>query len=308
MVDILLATYNGACHLRQQIDSIIAQTDPDWRVIARDDGSTDDTPRILAEYQERFPDRFIMLPNEGGRLGPSGNFGRLLFASSAPYVMFADQDDVWLPGKIDQTRGEMHRMEETFGPITPLLVHTDLIVTDDALQTIAPSLWRYHQSDPVGGISLNRLLVQNVATGCTVMVNRPLIDCALPIPPAAVMHDWWLALVATTFGRIGHLPTPTVLYRQHGKNDTGARKFGLGDLIRRLTQRTQIRDELRKIQRQGGAFLHRFHSRLTPEQQRMLQTFSRLDTLGGFRRRWEILRHRFFYGGFVRNAGRVLLG
>lgn len=307
-MEILLATYNGARHLHQLIDSILAQTIPNWRIIARDDGSNDATPNILAEYQRRLPDRFHLVEDDGRRLGPCGNFDRLLSLSTSPYVMFADQDDLWLPDKIRLTLVEMQRLEGEAPPETPLLVHTDLVVVDDALRTIAPSLWRYHHNDPVGGKPLNRLLVQNIATGCTIMVNRPLICTALPIPPEAVMHDWWLALTASTFGRIGEISEPTVRYRQHGGNDTGARRFGIGDMIDRLMNRQEVRHELQRIQRQGGAFLDRFHLDLSPHQRLMLQTFARLDTLGPLRRRWSILRYRFFYTGLARNIGRLIIG
>src|SRR5690606_39057310 len=136
-------------------------------------------------------------------------------------VMFSDADDCWFPDKISLTLDLMRVVEKDEGGArTPTLVHTDLAVVDRDLRPIADSLWQYQGVNP-DLTSLNRLLIQNCVTGCTVMVNRPLRELASPIPPGVVMHDWWMALVASSFGRIARIARPTLLYRQHGRNDTG---------------------------------------------------------------------------------------
>jgi glycosyltransferase involved in cell wall biosynthesis len=307
-VTILLATYDGAPHLPAQLDSLLAQTHADWHLLVRDDGSTDATPSILADYRARFPDRIAIVSDDGRRLGACGNFALLMAAADADYIMFCDQDDVWLPEKIERTLAAMRALERVDGAGTPLLVHTDLQVVDERVQTVADSLWRFQRSDPVKGTVLNRLLVQNAVTGCTVMINRPLRDLALPLPAAAVMHDWWLALVAAAFGAIGRVPQATILYRQHRENDTGARQWGVDYAGQQLTRLGEQRSIMTRLQRQGAAFLERYRDRLTPARREMLSVYARLDSCNGLLRRWYLVRYRFFYTGFVRNVGRLIIG
>lgn len=307
-VTILLATYNGAQHLPAQLDSLLAQTFNDWRLMARDDGSTDATPAILADYQARFPDRISVVPGDGRNLGPCGNFAALMAAADSNYFMFCDQDDVWLPEKIERTLAAMRELEGSHGIGKPLLVHTDLTVTDERLHPVQQSLWRYQHTDPSLSALLNRVLVQNYATGCTMLFNRAARDLALPIPMAAMMHDWWLALVTAAFGRVGFVDEPLVLYRQHGVNEIGARGFTPGDVLRRFTRFGEARAIIRQVLRQGAAFLDRYGEHLTPPQQEMLSVYARLDSFNGLQRRWYLLKYRFFYTGLIRNLGRLMIG
>ncbi len=307
-IAILLATYNGAPHLAAQLDSLLAQTHTDWQLLARDDGSTDDTPLILADYRARYPDRITILPGYGRRLGASANFAALMTSADADYLMFCDQDDVWLPEKIERAMAAMNELAAQHGADLSLLVHTDLAVTDARLQSVEPSLWRYQHTDPAHSTQLNRVLVQNYATGCTMLFNRAARDLALPIPTAAMMHDWWLALVVAAFGQVGFVDTPLVLYRQHGLNDIGAQGFTAGDVLRRFTQWRAAREIIRQVLAQGVAFLERYGERLTPAQREMLSVYARLDSFNGLLRRWYLLKYRFFYTGFARNVGRLVIG
>lgn len=307
-IEILLATCNGAAYLSALLDSLLAQTYGNWRLVIRDDGSTDDTPRIIGKYLANHPDRVSILRDKGETLGPCGNFARLLHHSKADYTMFCDQDDVWLPEKIELTMARMREMESLYGEDTPIMVHTDLRVVDGNLKPLSDSLWRYQTTDP-DATALNRLLVQNVATGCTVMINRALRELALPIPVEARMHDWWLALVAAVFGRIGHVAQPTILYRQHGRNDSGAAPMGavaaLGKLLApsTLVQRTEL--DLH-IQRQAAAFLQRYGDRLSTRDRDLLDIYSRLHEQGFFMERYYRLKYGFLYAGFLMNI-RLLL-
>jgi len=307
-IDILLATYNGGAYLEAQLDSILAQTHGNWRLVIRDDGSTDNTPRIIGKYLATHPDKVSLLRDKGEMLGPCGNFARLLQHSTADYIMFCDQDDVWLPRKIELTQGKMLELEGLYGQDMPLLVHTDLKVVDGNLKPLSDSLWRYQTTDPDATL-LNLLLVQNVATGCTVMINRTLRELALPIPEEARMHDWWLALVAATFGHIGHVAQPTVLYRQHGRNDSGAAPMGavaaMGKLLApsTLVQRTELD---RHLQRQAAAFLQRYGDRLSAQDRDLLDVYSRLHEQGFFMERYYRLKYGFLYAGFLMNI-RLLL-
>lgn len=305
MVDVLLATYNGAAYLQELLDSLLAQEFQGWRLLVRDDGSSDNTSAILESQRVRLGNRLTILSDDGGNLGPCGNFARLLQASDADYAMLCDQDDVWLPGKISLTLDRMRQLEAESGKTTPLLVHTDFRVVDENLALLAGSGWRYQKIDP-RRTALNQLLVQNAVTGCTVMVNRALRTSALPMPGEALMHDYWLALVAAAFGRIGSLPVPTVLYRQHGCNQVGAHRQGVL-ILRHLFDLPAIRRVMTRNRMQAKAFYWRFQTLLDTREREMLTSFTDLAERGRLQRRVDIFRHGFFYSGAIRNIGWLLL-
>ena len=221
-IDILLATYNGGRFVQRQIQSVLAQMDDRCRLLIRDDGSTDATLPLVRQFVAQHPDRIVLFDDGSSHLGVCGSFGRLLEHSDADYLVLCDQDDVWLPGRISRPLERIQRVERELGASTPVLAHTDLVVVDENLRPIAPSFWSYCNIDPHHGSVLNRLLVQNVVTGCATVVNRALARLACPMPHSAPMHDWWLALVASAFGRIEAVAEPTVLYRQHSANRLGA--------------------------------------------------------------------------------------
>ena len=221
--DILLATYNGQEYLKEQIDSILAQSNQDWQLLIRDDASDDDTLNIIKDYVARYSDNIKLIEDSGCHLGASLNFQRLLENSIAEYIMFSDQDDVWLPPKIEATLNLMKATEKAY-PNKPILVHTDLRVVDSQLKTIAKSTWRYQRSFPETGNDLSKVILQNVATGCTIMINRKAKTISLPIPKEAVMHDWWIAINVAKHGKIVYIPDQLVLYRQHHNNVVGAKK------------------------------------------------------------------------------------
>ena len=233
-IDILLATWNGQRYLAEQIDSILTQTFTDWRLLIRDDGSTDGTPDIIKRYVSENPDRIAVIENSERGLGARGNFARLMEHSTADYVMFSDQDDVWLPHKTERLMEAMEALEKQHGRDTPTLVHSDLKVVGPDLEEWYPSFINYQSLNPGFGRCLNRLLVQNVVTGCASLCNRELIERARPVPEQSFMHDWWIALVAGAFGRIMFIDESMVLYRQHGANALGARKRGWRTALQRV--------------------------------------------------------------------------
>jgi glycosyltransferase involved in cell wall biosynthesis len=305
-VDVLLLTCNRQRFLGELLDSLLAQTYRGWQVLARDNGSTDGSFAALEAFQAQRPGQVTLLTEDRAtNLGPVEGFARLLRASAAPYSMFCDCDDVWLPQKIERTLDCMRRLEACHPPGTPLLVHTDLRVTDAALATIAASFWRYQGLDPRRGGVLGRLLVQNHVTGCTVMVNQALRDLARPIPSEAVMHDWWLALVAAAFGDIAYLPEPTVLYRQHGGNVLGAREFGAPYVLRKAASFHDTEDLRRGIHdsvRQAGAFLARYEGRLRPDQRAVVRAFAGFESAGWLGRRVRMVRYGLLKHGCIRNV------
>lgn len=224
MIDILLSTYNGERFLREQIDSLLQQSFTDWKLLIRDDGSIDNSVAIIAEYAKSFPKKIAILSDNAGNLGPAFSFEKLLAASTAPYIMFCDQDDVWLPNKIKITLEKMREMEQKYGKDLPLLVHTDLQVVDSHLKVIANSMWEYMQFKPeISESDMHFLAVGNCVTGCTVMINQKAKQISLPFHKRIIMHDAYIALCVMKYGKVSYSPIPTIKYRQHGKNECGAK-------------------------------------------------------------------------------------
>jgi glycosyltransferase involved in cell wall biosynthesis len=295
MIDILLATYNGERYLCAQIDSILNQSYQDFRLLIRDDRSTDGTGAILAGYAQQYPDKVVLLSSDEN-LGVKGNFSELMEQSAAPYLMFADQDDIWQKEKVEKSLKAIQELENE--RMQPLLVHTDLQVVNEQLELLDSSFWRYAGLNPALS-SLNRLLVQNMVTGCTVIFNRQLLEIALPIPAEALMHDWWLALVASAFGRIESLAEPMMLYRQHGANNLGAQKFSSlswcwKGMKKVLSKRSRL------TEKQATRFLHRYCLRLSPQQQELVLAYGQLSQKSWWQSRRQIIKHRFFRHGLLR--------
>ena len=256
---ILLATYQGERYLRAQLDSLTAQTCADWKAFVHDDGSRDGTMDILREYVRRDPERFCLIdaPSTGGA---KNNFLFLTAQVQAPYYMYCDQDDVWLPDKIERTMDRMRELESRQGKDRPCLVHTELKVVDASLRPISSRLSEYQGIEPER-LTLGRLLVQNVVTGCTMMINRALRNAmtACAEPEAIRMHDWWAALIAMRFGALRFLPEATILYRQHGNNSVGAQRAkGLGGLLKKALDTRAIRGSIQATRAQAQAFAKAF--------------------------------------------------
>jgi glycosyltransferase involved in cell wall biosynthesis len=313
-VEIVLATYNGAAHLADQLHSLEAQTVEEWRLRVRDDGSGDGTTEILERFAEDHPERVVLLQDAVRGLGPAKSFGRLLEASAADRVLLCDQDDVWRPEKIAAMLDAFDALEARHGPHTPLLLHSDLEVVDEELNRVAPSFWAYQHLHPGNADRLERELMMNVVTGSATMVNQALIRRALPVPEEAIMHDWWLALVVAAFGRAGHLDKRLVQYRQHGANSIGARRHDplatFWRILRtrfRPAERRRRRDEVhasvRRHRAQARAFRDRFATDLSPAQHEILEAHQALYQHPRILRLCPMLRHGLLRTGILRNLG-----
>lgn len=304
-VEVLLSTYNGALYLSEQIDSILAQTYRDWRLTIRDDGSTDDTVGIIKRYRALYPDKITLVTDTEGRLGPCQSFARLLGLSTAPYAMFCDQDDVWLPEKTELTLKEMKRLEES-SKGSPVLIHTDMKVVDRNLKVIAKSFWKYQHLDP-GMRGTGNLLIMNNATGCTMMINNKLREISLPIPGEAILHDWWINLVASAFGKIGYIDFPALLYRQHGENEAGASSYPFNYLTARVVALDNASNLMRRIVRQAQAFFSAYGSKLPEEERKRVGSFAFVLEKGRLARIYTMIKNGHTGYGFLRNLGILVL-
>ena len=170
-IAILMATYNGEKFLREQIDSLFTQTYQDWHLYVHDDGSTDSTISIVKEYIDNHPGRITLMdyPSQGGACK---NFLSMLDRVDAPYYMFCDQDDVWLPEKIEREYSEIRELERREVSLKPIVVYSNLIVTDSDLNIISPSLWEIAGIYPEFVNSFGEMAANTLMSGCTMIFNH----------------------------------------------------------------------------------------------------------------------------------------
>lgn len=299
-IDILLPTYNGEKFIKDQIGSILNQTHRKWRLLVRDDGSLDNTIDSVKDYVVEYPQKIVFIEDDKNHLGPCQNFARLLNYSTSDYIMFCDQDDIWLPDKIEITLNKMLKLEEVYDK--PILVHTDIEVVDKNLNVLKDSFWKYQKVNP-DLKSLNHLLIQNSVTGCAMMINQRLKEISIPIPQEAIMYDWWIALVASAFGVIEHLGKSTMLYRQHEKSDTGAKEYSAGYFLSRISKLNEPKESIEKILRQGRAFKERFKDKLSEKQLEIVSMFSSLLEVKRFKRLSRLIKYDLKKYGTLRNLG-----
>jgi glycosyltransferase involved in cell wall biosynthesis len=308
-IDVLLAVYNGERYLSEFLDSLVAQTFSDFRLIVSDNKSTDSTLAILERYRDRINGGLIILVPPAQTVPAVQNFARVTEAASAPLVMYADADDVWYVDKIEKTLTAMRAAEHRYGVESPLLVHSDLTVVDQNLEPIHRSYWAYQNIDPTR-VRLSQIVMRNCVTGCTVMMNRALLALTRPIPEQALMHDYWCALSAASFGNIVSVAEPLIAYRQHGRNDTGASSWGIRFVLQRARVLFSARGPRYRIRgkiAQAEAFLKLHGKELGLKDREIMEAFSTLPKANALERRMRIVRFGLWDDGFLRNIGIFLV-
>jgi glycosyltransferase involved in cell wall biosynthesis len=208
-VVVLMSSYNGERYIADQLRSILCQLPERGMVLLRDDGSKDGTLEAVAS----LADERIQV-QRGDNLGFGASFLTLLaqVPDDAGLVMFSDQDDVWLPGKIERAGAALARCGER-----PALYGSAQMLVDEALRPLGPTApW------PTGA-SFHGALTENIITGCTAALNAPAVRLLKQAgaPSGVRFHDWWCYLVISAFGEVVLDDQPTLLYRQHGRNQIG---------------------------------------------------------------------------------------
>ncbi|MGB0660449.1 MAG: glycosyltransferase family 2 protein [Mangrovicoccus sp.] len=265
-VRILLATYNGARYLPQQLQSFAQQTHRDWQIFASDDGSTDQTMDILRQF--RGPQEQVVTLQQGPRQGFAANFLSLLCADNLTtgWCALSDQDDVWLP----------HRLENGLALLRDIPDDRPALACART-QLVSPDLTPIRLSHSFDRFSFGNALVQNVVAGNTILLNpaaHALIRKAgqQPVP----YHDWWIyQLICGAAGVIRYDPIPALLYRQHLENIQGENR----SLAARLSRARGFGSgKWTKWFHANLVGLRRNASLLTPEHQSRLQSFDRIGT------------------------------
>lgn len=260
-VNILLSTYNGEKYLAPLLKSLVSQTYRHLKFTIRDDGSSDSTLDILEKFaQEHEAVKLI----KGKNIGVLQSYFMLLQeAEPSGYYAFCDQDDVWLEDKVERAIDAIRRYPEQ----EPVLYCSGYALVDENLSRIG----KQHASKIRPGFS--NALVENIATGCTIVLNRAAREVLIrKIPQKALMHDWWSYLVISALGTVIYDPVPSVLYRQHSSNAVGVRSGFARMWLHRLSQYRQ-RKGARLVYQQVAEFYDLYGQDLDEEARKITEQF-----------------------------------
>ena len=253
-IAVLMSTYNGEKYIREQLESILQQSViteqmVQVQVVIRDDGSKDGTIPIINTFMAGGFGVNIVL-EQGSNLGVIASFFELIKnAPEADYYAFADQDDVWMPDKLEQAVKMLQAEERGSNCEQPLLYCGDTNLVDGDLNLIA-------RENKNPRPSFGNALVENICTGCTAVINRALLEkirINVPNPNNIIMHDWWLYLIAEAYGKTIFDSEPHMDYRQHGHNEWGVKTTKTAVLKHRIKQlfakRGQIYRQLEELEK-----------------------------------------------------------
>lgn len=302
-VAILLATYQGERFLEEQIDSLFEQTYKNWKLYIHDDGSDDKTVEILQRYKEQYPEQIVLLDgNITG--GPKTNFLYMMKQVESAYYMCCDQDDIWLPEKIEKTYNQMKSLETDVD--IPCLVFTELKIVNEDLEVISDTMSRYQKLDCVN-TNLHRMLMQNVVTGCTMMLNRKLRDMVIQYKDIKniIMHDWWASIIAAEFGKIKFIEEPTILYRQHDDNNIGALDINnVSYFLKKLSQFKDNKEAVKNTQIQAKEMVETFNM----AEDSLPAKLASCLTLSKVKRLMVYWKNDFKKNGLARTLGLIIWG
>ncbi len=236
-IEILMATYNGETYIREQIDSIINQTYKNWVLLVRDDNSKDNTVSIIEEYEQK-DSRIRLLRDKKGNLGFVRNFEELMANSLEDFIMFSDQDDYWIENRIEKyieiiTNLSSEDMKK------PLLIHSNSFICDKELNIKKEKFISNCAEDKEFDIVFFNYIVQ----GSTALVNRKLVNLALPFSSKVTLHDRYLHLLAEFLGKRIFLNQSLMKYRQHDNNKIGANY----SIVKKILKKKYFNNEDREL-------------------------------------------------------------
>lgn len=233
------------------------------------------------------------------------------------YYMFCDQDDFWFMDKIALTLKKMRKTEKRHGKHKPTLVFTDAVLVDENLKFTEQSFFKTNHMKPKKK-NFAHLLMENKCIGCTTMFNQAACDVLRMTAPAFAeneafnkdyenvrYHDWWMALICSSFGCVRYLNVPTIMYRQHANNQVGQTSFS--DYVKsRLSDMRNVSSRLEVTGLQAQSFYNCYKNLLKKKKKNVLEKFISLKTCPPLKKRYYIMRYGFFKSGFVRNVGLML--
>ena len=232
MIAIIMAVYNGETYLNEQIDSLLSNTEKDFVLHIFDDGSTDCSAAVIQSYTDKYPSKIFYHRNVTNQ-GVIHNFLNGCLQVDADYYMFCDQDDYWCEQKIEISLKRMYELESSSGEKAPCTVFTDLYVVDENLNIVNDSFFKAARMPFDVVNDLYKAMAVSVAPGCTMLMNKWVLDYTLPIPKT-IIHDFWIIVLTAKYGKVACLNVPTIKYRQHGNNSIGSTLSGKKYIYNRL--------------------------------------------------------------------------
>lgn len=315
MITIIMAVYNGQEYIREQLESLKDQTYTEWRLVIRDDRSSDKTAEIVKKFSDEVEQEVIFKVNEKPSGSAKNNFALLINdAKESDYVMFCDQDDIWKKDKIEITFNKMKQAEERYGRDFPLLVHGDVEVIDENGNINADSM--FEMSHINADSKLPQILIQNHVTGCTMMCNKKLIVGISEYTSSEyiIMHDYLAALYASVFGKIEVIKKPLLSYRQHSGNSVGAKNNNNPMyLLKRLANgRKSYKEAMETSRNQVKFFVEIYREELAAEKYcEEYELMSGYASLGSRAKLYRIMfykKNHIWKNGTIRKIMQVIWG
>ena len=283
-ISVIITTHNGSRFIEEQIESILAQTLAPKEIIVSDDASTDDTIALVHKWEQSGKLRLI---RNTVALGVVANFKKAVaLAEPNHFIALSDQDDVWLPHKLETCWNKIHDFEDLR---LPSLVYSDLQLVDQHLQVMNPSFQNELGIDKFEHC-FDTALFGSLVLGCTTLFNPALRNLFVAMPHSKqYFHDAWMALIAFGWGNHACIQEPLVLYRQHANNLTIAahqKKSRHGKLVAHgkafFTASNYLNNELALAK----DFSNSYVDKLSPAKQLALHNFLSLQTKSHFRKKW----------------------
>ena len=283
MIDILMATYNGGAFVEEQVRSIMIQSYVDWRLVVHDDGSTDDTWAILQQLSQE-DSRIVLIEDDVHGLGVARHFIYLLQYADAPYCMFCDQDDIWLPDKVEKMYHAIDRLDQNY----PQVVYSNAYLWNEGQGVISDKNTLTYPT------SLRQMLFLNTGIqGAAAIFNKAMCHYLREPLDCYAMHDHVLLLAGICFGHVTYLDESLMYYRQHANNVTGHAPGSIRKKVLLMWQNRHV-PLVSKIHYDGlNAFYQQWGKELKIEDKLLIEAFLQTPRQTTIQRLACIIRHGF---------------
>ena len=261
-IDILMATYNGEKYLVEQLDSIINQTYHNWNLLIRDDNSTDKTLEIIQNYHKKDK-RIKILKDNKGNLGIVRNFEELLKSSESEFIMFSDQDDIWIENKLDMYLKMIEKIKNK-----GFMIHSDAILFDKNKSNILKDTFISKKAINKG---LENVFFNYFVQGATILISKEIKNFILPFPKEVYLHDRYIHLISELFFERIFVNEALIYYRQHGDNQIGAK-----NTIRELLSKRYFDERDRQLIK---IIYNKYGSLLTDDKKKLIEEYFKITDI-----------------------------
>lgn len=261
-IDILMATYNGEKYLAEQLNSIINQTYHNWNLLIRDDNSTDKTLEIIQNYHKKDK-RIKILKDNKGNLGIVRNFEELLKSSESEFIMFSDQDDIWVENKLDMYLKMIEKIKNK-----GFMIHSDAILFDKNKSNILKDTFISKKAINKG---LENVFFNYFVQGATILISKEIKNFILPFPKEVYLHDRYIHLISELFFERIFVNKALIYYRQHGDNQIGAK-----NTIRELLLKRYFDERDRQLIK---IIYNKYGSLLTEDKKKLIEEYFKITDI-----------------------------